>query len=293
MAGAGWYPDPLGRAQVRYFDGTEWSQWAADDGRSRLDAEAVLTALPPPPDAPPPGMPPPPGTGWTPAQPGGLGQTQQFRSVQGLSTALMWVLIGVAVAAAATALVRVARTRRDRPLPRHRQLRVRTRTYKDGDDAVGGHVEHSRRCSTSRSSCCSSSSCSARSRTRSCGMPPKERWTPGWAIGGWFIPLANFVIPFLVVLETWRRSDPDVRRRREGPSIDRPVVGLVAAVHDRVRPATQVDPYDDPTFDEVKTRDGSALPARVLLDRRRDPDDRGRPPSREVAAAERATWRLS
>ena len=31
-------------------------------------------------------------------------------------------------------------------------------------------------------------------------------WTPGWAIGGWFIPLANFVIPALVVSDTWRRS---------------------------------------------------------------------------------------
>src|SRR5258708_3250699 len=109
MASAGWYPDPLGRAQVRYFDGAEWSQWAADDGRSRLDAEAVLTALPLPPDAPPPGMPPTPGTGWTPAQQGSVEAPQRFRSVQGLSTALMWVLIAVAIAAAGSALVRLAR----------------------------------------------------------------------------------------------------------------------------------------------------------------------------------------
>ncbi len=26
-------------------------------------------------------------------------------------------------------------------------------------------------------------------------------WSPGWAAGGWFIPLANFVIPFLVMRE--------------------------------------------------------------------------------------------
>ena len=52
MAGAGWYPDPLGRAQVRYFDGSEWSPWAADNGQSRLDADAVLTGVPAPPDAP-------------------------------------------------------------------------------------------------------------------------------------------------------------------------------------------------------------------------------------------------
>src|SRR4051794_35076596 len=92
MVAAGWYPDPLGRAQVRYFDGEEWSQWAADDGRSRLDAEAVLTALPPPPDAPPPGVPPPPAAGWSPAQTGSSGTTSQFRSIKGLATALTWIL---------------------------------------------------------------------------------------------------------------------------------------------------------------------------------------------------------
>jgi len=27
------------------------------------------------------------------------------------------------------------------------------------------------------------------------------RWSPGWAAGGWFIPFANFVIPYLVLRE--------------------------------------------------------------------------------------------
>ena len=34
-----------------------------------------------------------------------------------------------------------------------------------------------------------------------------ERLSSGWAIGGWFIPLANFVIPVLVVQDLWRGSD--------------------------------------------------------------------------------------
>jgi hypothetical protein len=33
---------------------------------------------------------------------------------------------------------------------------------------------------------------------------------PGWAIGGWFIPLANFVLPALVINDTWRGADPRV-----------------------------------------------------------------------------------
>ena len=36
-----------------------------------------------------------------------------------------------------------------------------------------------------------------------------RRWGPGWAIGGWFIPLANLVIPKMVVNETDRMSNPE------------------------------------------------------------------------------------
>lgn len=32
------------------------------------------------------------------------------------------------------------------------------------------------------------------------------RWSPGWAAGAWFIPLASLVIPFLVARELWARA---------------------------------------------------------------------------------------
>jgi Domain of unknown function (DUF4328) len=32
------------------------------------------------------------------------------------------------------------------------------------------------------------------------------RWSPAWAAGGWFIPLANLVIPYLVTRELWIRA---------------------------------------------------------------------------------------
>ena len=36
-------------------------------------------------------------------------------------------------------------------------------------------------------------------------------WGPGWAIGGWFLPpFVVYVIPFLVLREAWRGSDPDI-----------------------------------------------------------------------------------
>lgn len=34
-------------------------------------------------------------------------------------------------------------------------------------------------------------------------------WASGWTIGGWFVPLANFVIPKLVMNEVDRMSDPE------------------------------------------------------------------------------------
>jgi hypothetical protein len=34
-------------------------------------------------------------------------------------------------------------------------------------------------------------------------------YTPGWAVGWWFIPFANLVKPFQVVRNAWSESDPD------------------------------------------------------------------------------------
>jgi hypothetical protein len=33
-------------------------------------------------------------------------------------------------------------------------------------------------------------------------------WAPGFAIGGWFLPPILFVIPFLMLMEMWKASDP-------------------------------------------------------------------------------------
>jgi hypothetical protein len=41
------------------------------------------------------------------------------------------------------------------------------------------------------------------------------RLSPGWAIGAWFIPLANFVLVYLMVSDLWRSSDPDSERGDE------------------------------------------------------------------------------
>ena len=38
--------------------------------------------------------------------------------------------------------------------------------------------------------------------------PRRQRLSPGWAIGGWFIPLAYLVLPRLVAGDIWRASEP-------------------------------------------------------------------------------------
>ena len=35
------------------------------------------------------------------------------------------------------------------------------------------------------------------------------KYSPGWAVGWWFVPFANIVVPFLVMRELWKASDPD------------------------------------------------------------------------------------
>ena len=41
---------------------------------------------------------------------------------------------------------------------------------------------------------------------------PGARFGPGWSIGAWFIPLANLVIPVLIMQDLWRGATPSVPR---------------------------------------------------------------------------------
>lgn len=40
--------------------------------------------------------------------------------------------------------------------------------------------------------------------------PTHLEFTPGWAVGWWFVPFLNLFKPFQVVREVWWESDPDV-----------------------------------------------------------------------------------
>ena len=44
------------------------------------------------------------------------------------------------------------------------------------------------------------------------GNPPQRiEFTPGWAVGWFFIPFANIVMPYKAVREVWEKSEPSIR----------------------------------------------------------------------------------
>src|SRR5262249_14121312 len=51
----------------------------------------------------------------------------------------------------------------------------------------------------------------------------RRRWTHGWAVGGWFIPVANVVLPALVLMEDERIAT--AAARNEGDVSNWPAVG--------------------------------------------------------------------
>jgi hypothetical protein len=58
----------------------------------------------------------------------------------------------------------------------------------------------------------------------------KIEYTPGWAVGSFFIPFANLFLPYRAVSEVWVRSEPPVREEGGGLAFaPRPPTTLVLA----------------------------------------------------------------
>jgi Domain of unknown function (DUF4328) len=54
----------------------------------------------------------------------------------------------------------------------------------------------------------------------------EPRYRRGWAIGAWFIPVANLVIPKQLANDLWRAGDPELQPRDPGWQ-RRPVAAIV------------------------------------------------------------------
>jgi hypothetical protein len=53
-----------------------------------------------------------------------------------------------------------------------------------------------------------------------------QRISPAWAVGSWFVPIANLFVPKMAANDVWRASDPDLPIR-DPTWIDRPVAWIV------------------------------------------------------------------
>jgi Domain of unknown function (DUF4328)/Protein of unknown function (DUF2510) len=193
---AEWYHDPMHRARHRYWDGQAWSQWVATEGVARFDPEPLAPGLPPPPPLAPPSYPPPVMAGAWPRV--------EFRSLKGLTVALTWV-VGVEVLVlgilGGTIVNRIVKLNAFDSARTFANLDA----YNSADSAVSSaagwavvvaiavfvlYVIYLFRAS----------------KNTAAWNDRAPAWSPGWTIGAWFIPVANLVLPFLVVRELWRRS---------------------------------------------------------------------------------------
>jgi hypothetical protein len=253
-ATANWYPDPLGRGEYRYWDGERWTQWVATGGTTRPDTFDLPTEMPAPTllattVAPPPPQWAQPLPATAPIQPMPMPMdTLRYRSISGLSVALVWLLGAAIVAALGFVGACVNRLSKLDAFEEFSTF-ARLDALNDADDVADGV----------------SSTLSLlmlavfvvlivylyrASKNIELWDRSRRTWGPGWAIGGWFIPVANFVIPFLVVRDIWQRTpEPrDGSRRGSGILVFWWVLFAVGVV------AAQIDVSPD-TIDEFRAQD--------------------------------------
>lgn len=221
---AGWYPDPTTPGQQRYWDGTAWTDHVAPAGPAAAPGAATV----PPPDTagvPPPGWgQPPPGVGWGSARPGAA-EASAFRKVGPLGTAVAVLLGLTAVGYVFSAIARFNRWSLVGDLLDGRNVTITD--IEDADNAVAAMISLTGLVTLVLGVLFIVWFHRAYRDAEALGHRDL-RFSAGWAIGAWFIPVANFVIGKMMVNDVWRASDPSLAPG--DPSWrDRPVAGIVNA----------------------------------------------------------------
>jgi hypothetical protein len=210
-ADANWYPDPLGRGEYRYWDGERWTQWIATGGQSRPD-NFDLPADVPEPTLLSASLPPPTAEAYAanPYAPGAFParlDTLRFRPLQGPAVALTWLLSASIVAATVAAILTFSHLSKVEDAFDNPNFST-VKSANDAADAVNGAGVVVDLLSIAIFVVLIVFLYRASKNTELWNHESRT-WTPGWAIAGWFIPLANFVIPFLVTRDVWRRTPND------------------------------------------------------------------------------------
>jgi hypothetical protein len=199
--GAGWRPDPYRRHEQRYYDGARWTEHVIDQGAPGVDP----TLAAPTPITPPPGM--APARGWDSVV------RPKYRSLRGFSIALSWLLAFATLVCLLRAFAYFNR----------RSL------LDDARSGVGFTVADGRRADDYVSA---ATQCTVvlglaifvvlivflfrASKNTDMWDRGEKQFGAGWTIGGWFIPIASFAIPFVVVREIWLRTPEDLTGRGRG-----------------------------------------------------------------------------
>ncbi|MET0627575.1 MAG: DUF4328 domain-containing protein [Acidimicrobiia bacterium] len=230
---AHWAADPSGGHEYRYWDGSRWTDHVSDRGAVSVDpidrgvpttprpaVEVVVNPAPVvnplpvnadgllvPVVAAPPPPPPEAGIAYYPAADGlRLGRPLYWHPLDGLRTAIVALLACVGVAALASIATLVNRisavhTFQDRP-----QFAT-AQDVLDADDAVSGAVAIWLLLFIATAVVFIIWQFRVAKNIEFLGRD-RERFAPGWSIGAWFIPLANFVIPLLIFQDFWRATTP-------------------------------------------------------------------------------------
>jgi len=177
-----------------------------------LSTPAPSAPVPEPPVAPPATMPPPPPPPSVPAIPPGYAAVVPvWRSLRGLQTALTWlfVLVGIGTAVSVAAYANRLSVIND---IEHRSFGsdIVDRANSSDDLVQAANIAISV-LMLAIFVCFIIWMWRAAKNNEALGRP-QPRLGPGWAIGGWFIPLAFLVIPVLVAQDLWRGSDASVPR---------------------------------------------------------------------------------
>jgi hypothetical protein len=164
----------------------------------------------PPPAAPPPGYYAP---GTTPQPPGpapgvAYGPAPRWRSLRGITTALTWLFVAH-IAFMTVLIIGVFNHLRVLSDNESGGLVTDTKAVNDSNALAGSMIILSGLVSIAIFVLLIIWLYRAAKNNEALGRL-NPRLGPGWAIGGWFIPLANFVIPFIVMDDVWRGADPSI-----------------------------------------------------------------------------------